>query len=74
MLENILKALIESLLELLPADKVKEALDKGLDKIENKVKESGNKIDDMIVLPLIKKLIREPFDIKDNDEPEKSTK
>jgi hypothetical protein len=51
----------------LGGDKVKKAVDKALDKIEDFVEASPNKLDDMIVLPIIKKVIREPFGIEDND-------
>lgn len=66
-MEAILKAIIENLLMLLPPEKVREAVDKALDKAEEKIEESENKIDDALLLPLIKKVIREPFGIEDND-------
>ena len=71
MVQKIIQIIISTLLELLPKDKVKFAVDKALDKIEDAVKESKNPFDDMIVLPFIKKIIREPFGIEDNDEPDK---
>lgn len=64
----ILKTVIEELLNLLPVETVKAAVDKALDKIEEKVENSSNKIDDAIILPLIKKAIREPFGIEDGDD------
>lgn len=70
-MEKILKLLVplimEALLEVLPKEKVVEAMDKALDKLEEKIEASETKLDDMVVLPLIKKLIREPFGIEDND-------
>lgn len=64
----ILKTVIEELLNLLPVETVKAAVDNALDKIEEKVENSSNKIDDAIILPLIKKAIREPFGIEDGDD------
>lgn len=73
-METVLKivsaALFDALDGLLPPEKIKEVIDKWLDKIETKIVESETKIDDIIALPAIKKLIREPFGIEDNDEPE----
>lgn len=67
LLKVIVPMIMSSLLELFPKEKVLEVADKILDKVEDKVKESENVIDDMTILPLIKKLIREPFGIEDND-------
>ena len=67
MIDKLLKSLVETMLELLPDEKAKEIVDKALDKIEQTVEASSNKLDDAIVLPIIKKLIREPFGIEDND-------
>lgn len=67
--ETVLKTVVGTLLETLPPEKVREAVDAGLDKVEELVENSSNKIDDAIVLPLIKKVIREPFGIEDNDVP-----
>lgn len=69
MLEKILSGVVAALVEVFPAEEVKKAIDKGLDKIEDAVEKTENKIDDIIVLTAIKKLIREPFGIEDNDEP-----
>jgi hypothetical protein len=45
---------------------LKKWVDWALDLVEEKVKESPNKYDDMIVLPICK-LARATFDIPDND-------
>lgn len=68
MLEKILSGVVAALVEVFPAEEVKKAIDKGLDKIEDAVEKTENKIDDIIVLTAIKKLIREPFGIEDNDD------
>jgi len=68
MVKKMIQLIVASLLEQLPPDKVKQAVDMALDKIEDMVAASDNKLDDMLILPLIKKVIREPFGIEDNDE------
>lgn len=67
--ESIVKGIIEVAIENIPTDKVKGAIDKMIDKAEDAVEASPTKIDDIIVLPLLKK-VRETFDIEDNDEKE----
>jgi hypothetical protein len=67
MIDQFVKSLIENLIDSVGAERVKVAVDKALDKIEDAVSKSPNKLDDAIVLPLIKKLVREPFGIADND-------
>lgn len=67
-IRRLLGAIMESLAEEFPKERIVAAVDRGLDKVENMVEASDNKIDDMIILPLIKKAIREPFGIADNDE------
>jgi len=47
-------------------DKLREWADMGLDAIEDAVADSPNKIDDAVVLPMCK-IVREGFDIVDND-------
>lgn len=69
MINEVIKKLIEVMLEKFPKEVVLEAVDTALDYVENKVEASPNKIDDMLVLPVIKKVIREPFGIEDNDTP-----
>ena len=66
MLLKVVSFLIGELLKNLDSETVKEFIDGGLDKIEDKVSSTDNKIDDTIVLPLIG-LIRKTFDIPDND-------
>ena len=69
MIAMMIKYIIESLLEKLRKQAVKDAIDSALDKIEDAVKKTKNPFDDMIILPFIQKVIREPFNIPDNDEP-----
>jgi hypothetical protein len=63
--------LISELLEsvIIPKDVLKKALDAFLDVIENHVKETGTKLDDVIYGKLIG-IIRTVGDIPDNDETE----
>ena len=67
MFEKFLKLLVSEIIGELSSEKAKLLIDKVLDKVENKVEATKNKIDDAIILPLIKKFIREPFGIEDND-------
>ena len=67
MVETILKFIIIQLLKALPEEQVKKAVDKALDALEDKIAESDTKLDDAIILPIIKTVIREPFGIEDND-------
>ena len=66
MLTTLIGSLITALLKVLPEDAIKEGLDAFLDKIENAVQKSGNKIDDTIVLPILN-IIRKQLNIEDND-------
>ncbi len=59
--------LIGMMLERISAEDIKRFTDFGFDLIENKVKDSPNQYDDMVVLPVIE-LFRKAFDIPDNDE------
>ncbi len=63
----VLTGLVEALVKNLPADKAKEVADSLLDKVEDAIVKSDNKWDDLM-LSLIKKAIREPFGIEDNDD------
>ena len=62
----LLKRLIKILLKSLGPQISKEGLDVLLDWLEAKVIETDNDVDDMVVLPIIE-MIRESFDIPDND-------
>lgn len=62
----LIGALVRELLKLLPKDAVKAFIDGGLDRLEDHVVKTENKVDDAAVLPLCAK-IREIFDIPDND-------
>lgn len=64
-----IETLVTVLLSLLSPVALKTLADSILDMIEDAIKDSGTDIDDIIVNPLIK-IIREAFDIMDNDDPE----
>lgn len=65
-MEVFLKQLLLGALGMLTPEQLRQVADKALDYIENHVEESENKWDDLL-LPVIQKLIREPFGIEDND-------
>ena len=62
----LIAKLIELLLGMLTPELLKKVVDKMLDIIEDAVVSSENLVDDKIVLPLCR-LIRDTFDIPDND-------
>ena len=64
---NLVSQIISTVLSLLPKEKFKEIVDALLDVIEDKIEASETKIDDMVILPLIKK-VRELLDIPDDDD------
>ena len=66
MKNEIIVKLLAMLLKLLEPEMLRGAVDKVLDYVEEKVKESGSKYDDVLVLPLIE-MIRNTFNIPDND-------
>lgn len=63
---QIITALIGALLKLLKPEVLKKAVDGMLDKVEEAVTNSSNKIDDALVLPLCRQ-IREVFNVPDDD-------
>lgn len=63
---KILTYLLPALLKLLKPEVLRKAMDGLLDIVENSVEKSETKIDDIIVLPLCK-LIRDTFNVPDND-------
>ena len=65
-MNQIITSILSAILALLSEDKFKAVVDSLLDKVEDLVEKSDNKIDDAIVLPLCKKL-RELLDVPDND-------
>jgi len=60
-------SVIGALLAALPDQVVKGVADKVIDAAEDMIKKTPTKIDDVLVLPLIKKA-RKIFDIPDNDQ------
>lgn len=67
MKSQIISMILNQLLALLTPDLLKRIVDKMLDEIEDYAVESSNTIDDKTVLPLCA-MIRQSFDIPDNDE------
>lgn len=64
--DKIIVWVMGMIMERLQAEDLKKWVDYALDMIEKKVEESPNKLDDLIVLPIIS-LGRKTFDIPDND-------
>jgi hypothetical protein len=64
MQELMIKALMSVILKSLSEDSLKEMADKLIDFVEEKVNASENKIDDVLVLPVLKQ-IRQAFSIND---------
>lgn len=67
MKKSHIETLVTVLLSLLSPTALKSLTDSLLDMVEDAVKDSDTDIDDIIVSPLIK-IIRESFDVMDNDE------
>jgi len=65
-IELALPKLIEILISMIKPEKVEKLADKALDWCEEAVKRSDNEYDDAIIIPLLN-IIREAFEIKDND-------
>lgn len=63
---DILGVLLNKLFSALTPEMVKDFIDGGLDKIEDKIASTSTQVDDKLVLPIIE-LIRKVFDIPDND-------
>ena len=66
MLEKILTGLIPIILSLLTPGQLRKFADMAMDFVEDAVQDSTNKIDDVVVLPVLKRL-RETFNIPDDD-------
>ena len=67
MKEKMIAWAIGMIVERMAAEDVKKWVDIGLDILESAIEKSETKYDDMVVLPIIK-IIREAFDIPDDDE------
>ena len=63
---NVVGMVIEKALESVSTEEAKERIDALIDKVEDWVKDTDSKIDDITILPLCK-LIRRVADIPDND-------
>ena len=66
----IIQQAVQAIIAALPPQLLTESADRLLDVIENMIEASDTKVDDTVVMPLIK-LLRTSFSIPDNDEPEK---
>lgn len=66
LLKALLPTVIGLLLKLMTTEKLKGYADRILDVVEDAVRDSETKIDDLTVLPIISS-IRDAFDIPDND-------
>lgn len=64
--ENIIQQAVTALIGSLPPDLMRDGADRILDVIERLIEESDTKIDDAVVMPLIR-LLRTSFSIPDND-------
>lgn len=64
MQELMIKTLISIAMKMLTEENIKELADKVIDFVEEKVEASENKIDDAMVLPILKQ-VRSAFDIED---------
>jgi hypothetical protein len=65
--ERILIFVIEKILQEIPKDRLKLVVDQALDHIEDQCAKSETKIDDIIIVPIIKNFVRDAFNIPDND-------
>jgi len=66
MKDKLIMMAVTFFLERLDSEDVKKWIDFGLDLIEDKVKASPNKLDDSLVLPIVR-VIRDAVSIPDND-------
>lgn len=64
--EKLIMWLVGMLLERVKSEEVKKWIDAGIDLLEDKIVETPNKVDDMVVLPVLK-ILREAMSIPDND-------
>lgn len=66
LIESIVFSIISSLIKILKPHQIEKVADKALDWCENAIEKTETEYDNKIILPLIK-LIREAFNIEDND-------
>lgn len=66
MKEKLILMAVNMFISRMSGEDMKKWIDTGLDIIEEKVKDSPSKTDDMIVLPLCN-ILREAFSVPDND-------
>lgn len=65
--ERILVYIIEKIFEEIPKERLKVVVDQILDHVEEQCAKSETKVDDIVIVPLIKNFIRDTFDIQDKD-------
>jgi len=70
LVQLILTRIVSELIEKLDEDILKGFLDRLLDWLENLIKSTDTKLDDVTLLPLLKH-VRDAFEIPDNDDHEK---
>jgi hypothetical protein len=70
MKDQLISLLMSMLFAVLTPENLKKFIDAGLDAIEDIVADSSNTMDDKIVLPICK-LVRNAFDVPDNDMPDR---
>ena len=66
MLKSVLSALIPIILGLLTPHQLRRFADMAMDFVEDAVQDSTNKVDDIVVLPILQRL-RDTFNIPDDD-------
>ena len=64
--ETIIRQAVAALIQALPPNLLAEGADRVLDLVENLIEQSETRIDDAVVLPLLR-VVRSAFSIPDND-------
>ena len=64
--QTIIQHAVQALIAALPPNVLAEGADRMLDLVENMIERSDTKVDDAVVMPIIR-LIRTSFNIPDND-------
>lgn len=67
LLMELVKALVAALKSTINVENVKAVIDKAFDAVEDKVRDSETKWDDIIVIPVLEAL-RKALNVPDNDE------
>jgi hypothetical protein len=64
--EKLIVWLVSIMMQRLKSEDMKKWIDQGLDMLEDKIAETPNKTDDLVLLPLIG-IMRDAMSIPDND-------